>query len=723
MTDELAPPVVVAEVRILGQEAPLRATATVLIGRVDPSVQVDLDTGAQVNIVSLKFVRKHRLRPVAALVPHLIGANGAPIKCHGTYLLRVGMTDSEGVHREITHYFVCVRRPHDAPALLLSRESMGSEGIVIDTAASTWLFGRSSIVAPSNLIHEISDEEPVYVAYLQQLGLDLPTESTTHQEDDSPEEVDIDSLPSVLRPYIDVFSIKAALELPVLEGAQHSIDLTPGTQPPFGPLYPLSDTQLAELRRYLEENLRLGRILPSTSSAGAPILFVPKKDGTLRLCVDYRGLNRVTLKNRYPLPLIGELMDRLRGARWFSRIDLRDAYHRIGIKESDRWKTAFRTRYGHFEYAVMPFGLTNAPATFQAYMHQALAGFLDVFCIVYMDDILVFSSSEEEHATHLQQVFDRLRAHHLFVKHSKCSFFQDHIDFLGFIIGRDGITMDPSRVQAIQEWPEPESHRDVQVFLGLANFYRRFIAGYSRIVSPLTSLLKGSQNGVKTGPFLYGPTQRTAFAALKQAFQDATILRHWDPRRPTRVETDASNFAISAILSQLVDGQWRPIAYWSRKLTDAELRWATGQKELLAIVEGLEHWSHYLEGTDQRFLVLTDHQALKGVLNASARDLRGRLARWVYRLSQFDFDVQHQPGKTNPADPLSRRPDYTAGEITYGDVLPTLAEKLRLADLSSGELHAQVAALRFARGGNERVAPICQAEPEMACAVLSQRCC
>ncbi|KAF4334483.1 gag polymerase env poly [Fusarium beomiforme] len=402
-------------------------------------------------------------------------------------------------------------------------------------------------------------------------------------------EMELDyELPRELRGCEAVFDEEAAKAPPVLKEAEHTIELEEGKKPPWGPLYPLNQMQYEALREYVAENLANGQIRHLKSEAGAPVLFVPKKDGGLRLCVDYRGLNKITIKNRYPLPLIGDLLDRLAGAKWISKIDIRDAYHRINIKESDRWKTAFRTRYGHFEYTVMPFGLTNAPAIFQA----------------------------------------------------------------------------------------------------------KFIAKYSAIVEPLTVMLKGSQNGKKMTEFEWSEKAKVAFQSLKEAFCSTTVLRHWDPSLPTRVETDASAKAISGILTQLVETQWRPVAYWSRKLTDTEQRWGTGQQELLAIVESLEHWGHYLMGLTEKFLVLTDHLALKGVVEASARDLRGRLARWVYRLSAFDFNIEHRPGTKNPADGLSRRPDYMTGEISYEDVIPTLEKKLALQAQLPETLRGKIAELK-----------------------------
>jgi hypothetical protein len=299
---------------------------------------------------------------------------------------------------------------------------------------------------------------------------------------------------------------------------------------------------------YLDDAVATGRIRPSTSPAGSPILFVPKKDGSLRLCVDYRGLNGVTLKNRHPLPLITEILDRVQGANWFTKLDLRDAYHRIRIKRGDEWKTAFRCRYGHFEYTVMPFGLVNAPATFQAHMNKVLAGLVDITCVVYLDDILIYSADQELHRYHVAEVLKRLRQYSLYAKPSKCVFAAQEVDFLGYIIRYDGVAMEPDRVQSIIEWPEPASVRDIQVFLGFANYYRRFITGYARIARPLTDLL------VQSGPFILSKEARAAFEQLKQSFTVAPVLQHYDVNRLVRVETDASGFAISGILSQYSEG-------------------------------------------------------------------------------------------------------------------------------------------------------------------------
>ncbi|EDN10041.1 hypothetical protein HCAG_05844 [Histoplasma mississippiense (nom. inval.)] len=467
-------------------------------------------------------------------------------------------------------------------------------------------------------------------------------------------------LPDYVMPYAHIFSEEAAISAQRPEEAEHRIDLEPGARPPFMPIYNLSETELAALREYLKNALDKGWIQPSSSPAGAPILFVPKKDGGLRLCVDYRGLNRITIKNRYPLPLISELLDRLSKAKVFTKLDLRDAYHRILIAAKDRWKTAFRTRYGHFEYVVMPFGLANAPATFQAYINNALSDLLDICCVVYLDDILIFSNSKQEHKVHVTKVLERLERANLFAKLSKCT---------------NGIEMEPDRVSTIVEWPTPKSIKEVQSFLGFANFYRRFIKSFSSIAAPLFELTKGSKKGERKATFMWTESAQSAFNELKSRFLRAPLLAHFDPARRIQIEPDASTFAVAAILSQLQDdGHWHPVAFWSRKLIDAETRYDTHDKELLAIVAAFKNWRHYLEGSQYPIQVWSDHANLQYFM--TTKELNRRQARWAEALSAYDFVLLHRPGSKNPADGPSRRADYS--EAYNGQtMLPTLQQKLK----------------------------------------------
>jgi hypothetical protein len=351
--------------RTVGTGSPLRIGCTLEIAKnKEIAARVDMDTGAAVNTISLRIVRKFKLQKLNTfLLPGLVGAQGSPIKNHGAYDLSFIIEDKEGVKRKITDVFFAIRRERTAPDLLWSMPSMAHEGVIIDTASYHFLFGPLQIAEPLEVLEEVMEGKPAYVAMLSGVAIEDDFNIPGFDEHSTKDTI---TLPDQIQDFQDVFSEQASKELPILEGAEHAIDLKAGAEPPYGPIYSLNEQQLRILADYLEENMALGRIQPSQSPAGAPVLFVPKKDGTLRLCVDYRGINKLTIKNRYPLPLIGELMDRFAGAKYFSKIDLREAYMRIRIKEGDYWKTAFRTRYGHFEYTVMPFGLTNAPATFQA---------------------------------------------------------------------------------------------------------------------------------------------------------------------------------------------------------------------------------------------------------------------------------------------------------------------------------------------------------------------
>ncbi|KAJ1578405.1 hypothetical protein NDA11_005558 [Ustilago hordei] len=351
-------------------------------------------------------------------------------------------------------------------------------------------------------------------------------------------------------------------------------------KPPQGPLYLKGPKEMSELRRYLDENLEKGFIRPSKSPARSPVLFVPKKDGGLRLCVDYRGLNEITVKNRAPLPLIEEQLFLLRKARIYTKLDLRAAYNLIRIAKGDEWKTAFGTQLGLYEYLVMPFGLANAPAHFQSFINDIFRDIIGVYVVVYLDDFLIFSDTEEVHVKHVTEILTRLRSNRLFAKLSKCEFHTQTVEFLGYIIKPTGIEMDPEKVRTVKEWPMPESIHDIQRFLGFANFYRRFIAHFARIAKPLTALVKPIERFKK----LELPEEaQQAFHKLIQAFTSAGVLQHFDYHLPTRLETDASDFAIAGVLKQEHEGRWHPVAFYSRKMSSAEKNYEIHDKELLAV--------------------------------------------------------------------------------------------------------------------------------------------
>jgi hypothetical protein len=319
---------------------------------------------------------------------------------------------------------------------------------------------------------------------------DTPTIPTSPENHKSSKRSACDTIPPEYHAYLDVFNERENRERPPHRHHDYQIPLSEGHVLPFEPLRALDQGRLKALREYIETSVKKGWIRSSTSPAGAPIHFVKKKDGGLHLCMDYRGLNAMTIKDRTPLPLIGEALDRLSKAKAYTTLDVKDAYHHLQIAKGNEWKTAFRTKYRLYEYLVMPFGLTNTPASFQRWMNEVLSDYLDIFCIAYLDDILIYSDDIETHRKHVKMILKRVEEVGLTLKASKCEFHTDRTEYLGYIIAPTGISMDPEKVKAMEEWREPTNVKGVQCFLGFANFHRRFILDFSKITTPLTKLTR-----------------------------------------------------------------------------------------------------------------------------------------------------------------------------------------------------------------------------------------
>ncbi|KAL2226381.1 UNVERIFIED_CONTAM: Transposon Ty3-I Gag-Pol polyprotein [Sesamum indicum] len=434
----------------------------------------------------------------------------------------------------------------------------------------------------------------------------------------------------VVREFPDVFPDELP-GLPPHREVDFEIDTIPGAAPISIAPYRMAPSELKELKKQLEELLDKGFIRPSISPWGAPVLFVKKKDGSMRLCVDYRQLNRITIKNKYPLPRIDDLLDQLKGATVFSKIDLRSGYWQLRIEEESIPKTAFRTRYGHYEFVVMPFGLTNAPAAFMALMNKTLQPFLDQFVIVFIDDILIYSSSPEEHEQHLRTILQILREKQLY----------------------EGVQPDPAKVKAILEWEPPKNVSEIRSFLGLAGYYRRFVKDFSIIAKPLTNLLK------KNAPFNWNDKCAQSFEELKKRLTSAPILALPSGDGGYVVFTDASRQGLECVLMQ----HGRVIAYASRQLRPHEMNYPTHNLELAAIVHALKIWRHYLYG--ETFQIFTNHKSLKYI--ATQKELNLRQRRWMELLKDYDCTIDYHPGKANiVADALSRKTvDQLAGMICY----------------------------------------------------------
>ena len=509
---------------------------------------------------------------------------------------------------------------------------------------------RIAHIAGSTFCRTLYKNQKTLVAYSTTVyELDKALKEPTPEPEDLEDAKIRELVPEDYHSYLPLFKKAIAETLPPHRPYDHKIPLQEGFTPPFGPLYSLSRPELQSLREWIDENLSKGFIRASSSPAGAPILFVKKKDGSLRLCVDYRGLNAGTIKNRYPLPLIRETLLQLSKARYYTTLDIRSAYNLIRMAEGEEWKTAFRTRYGLFESLVMPFGLTNAPADFQRFINEVLHPFLDRFCTAYLDDILIYSRTLQEHKQHVRQVLDALSANGLHLKPEKCEFHRTEVGYLGLIISQDGIKMDPKKVEAITKWESPMNLHDVRAFLGFANFYRRFIDNYSAIVAPMVRLTK------KGAPFVWDASCEDAFQLLKIRFTSAPILRHFDPDLEIVVETDASDYVSAGVLSQYdKDGVLHPVAFFSKKHLPAECNYEIYDKELMAIVRSFEEWRAELESSAHPIKVLSDHKNLEYFM--STKLLNRRQARWSEFLSRFNFRIVYRPGKAGgKPDALTRR--------------------------------------------------------------------
>jgi hypothetical protein len=408
-----------------------------------------------------------------------------------------------------------------------------------------------------------------------------------------------------------------------------------------------------EIDRQIDEWLKLGQISPSQSEWASNIVVVKKKDGSLRFCVDYRQVNEKTIKDSYPLPRIDECLDCLGGAKWFSTMDLRSGYHQVAMEEKDKDKTTFITRRGAHSFNVMPFGLCNASATFQRLMDCTMRGLQYETCLIYLDDIIVFSADIPTHLRRLETIFERLQKASLKLKPSKCSFLQRHVSFLGYEISESGVQTDPQKIEAVVNWPVPKKLREVRGFLGLCGYYRRFVENFSKVAAPLHALTKKNQT------FHWSNDCQQSFDLLKQKLINAPILSL--PRDGGRylIDTDASDSGIGAVLSQIQDGEERVISYASRLYSDTEKRYCVTRKELLAVVFFLKYFRQYLLG--RPFLIRTDHAALQW-LRRTPQPI-GQQSRWLEILEEFDFVIEHRPGAQHAnADALSRRPCRQCGK-------------------------------------------------------------
>lgn len=614
-------------------------------------VRVMVDSGSSGNFIAQQWVNKHNMATAPATgsvklangnIARVVGTLPSAHLTIGSYQTTLPLTvlDLDGHDIVLGHPWLKAVNPHinwQSGYMVITKRTRKHTLRAMDTAD----LGEG--------IHVISS-----ISYQRHAHPDDETYLLSITDTDAPKSPPLEpqfktQADRLIKLFADVFPSDLPSGLPPKRTMDYTISLEPGNEPPCRPLYRLAPDELDELKSTLASLLEKQFIQPSISPFGAPVLFVKKKDGSRRMVIDYRALNKITTKNKYPIPLIDDLLDSLAGSKIWTGLDLMSGYHQSRVAPEDTHKTAFRTRYGSYEFRVVPFGLCNAPSYFSNMMADVLRPYLDKFVIVYIDDILIYSKTPEEHEEHVKLVLQRLREAKLYAKLSKCAFFQQRIEFLGYIITPEGISPDPRKIQAVQDWPKPTNVTEVLRFLGFAGFYRRFVKGYSSIAAPLSDLTKA---GAGTTPVTWNPTAESAFSALKQAMTTAPVLQPFDPGKPIKVTTDASDVGIGAELAQQHGSVWHPVAFLSRKLTPAEQNYPTHEKELLAIIHALKTWSHYLSGS--HFTVYTDHHPLRYL--HSQPSLSKRQARWLDTLAEHDFEVRYIPGPSNRvADALSRQ--------------------------------------------------------------------
>ncbi|XP_025016786.1 uncharacterized protein LOC112538932 [Tetranychus urticae] len=642
-------------------------------------VKVDsmLDTGSEISLITKELADNLNLKVKNYDGPVPYAANNKPLPILGKVKVQMKITDGSKVAVIDTKLQVVKKLPRKFK-VLVGQDLLSEAKININCGDKTIKIGTEKHVELITTDDESSLQSPEEQSHLESeqsheiydLNDFVSSDSGIIQSSDCPESesenhplssivdrelpLNIESgmpggvekeLVKLCNEYRTAFAVSAQ-ELVRTNLFQHKIET--GNHPPIAQSpYSQSEQKREITKQTVAELLRDGIIVDSFSPWCSPVVLVSKKTGDWRMCVDYRKLNAITVKDSYPIPNINVSLDALKGSQYFSLLDLRSGYHQVELAKEDRQKSAFVTSFGMYEYVTMPFGLCNAPATFQRLMNCCLSGLKYSCCLVYIDDIIVFSKTIEEHFVRLKAVFNRLRAAGLTLKPDKCFFFKRKILYLGHIISYAGQEPDPEKIRAVKNFPIPLTLRDIRAFVALCSYYRKFIKDFAKIAQPLTQLTK------KETPFVWGQDQMEAFEYLKACLIRAPVLAHYDHTLETQLRTDASDVGLGAILLQKHDGKWKPVAFASRQIRGAEINYPISDKECLAIIYAFEKFRHYLEGI--KFEIVTDHCAL--CFMRSKTKLPPRLMRYAMTLQSFEFTITYKSGKIHKdADCLSRYP-------------------------------------------------------------------
>jgi hypothetical protein len=606
-----------------------------------------MDSGSTHNFLSISWAEKIGLKPNHAGLLQVTVANGEKLECRGVCKGLLLWLQGEPF---VVDFFLLALEGSDA---VLGTQWFQTLGPIWWDFGKLWMkfwwkgrelelrgmkAPKDRVVENQGACKELKREKKGWLCQILPLTCEHTGTINLGAKSKGPSS-DNNELWSILQTFKGVF--ENPQRLPPNRQQNHRIVLQPGSGPVNVRPYRYPHYQKNEIEKIVTGLLQSGEVRPSTSPYSSPVLLVKKHDGSWRLCVDYRALNHVTVKDKFPIPVIDELLDELSGARIFSKLDLRSGYHQIRMADEDIEKTAFRTHQGHYEFLVMPFGLTNAPSTFQSLMNEIFKEFLRRYVLVFFDDILIYSKSWAEHIKHLGMVLQILQENQLFVKREKCQFGQEQVNYLGHIISSQGVSMDPEKIVAMVQWPRPRSVKALRGFLGLTGYYRKFIEGYGFIASPLTQLLKKDA-------FTWNESAERAFEQLKKAMTTGPVLALPDFTKTFIVECDASGSGIGAVLMQ----DARPIAFFSQALKGRNLARSTYEKEMMALISAIQKWRPYLLGN--KFIIRTDQKSLRYLLDQTITTEAQQ--KWLVKLLGYDFVIEYKRGLENSAaDGLSRR--------------------------------------------------------------------